>query len=76
MTDIVLTPEFLADEDEADLVSWLVADGTSVAVGDMICQLETAKLVTDFPSPAAGVLRHRAEEGDVVNAGETIGVVE
>ncbi|MGB3413823.1 MAG: lipoyl domain-containing protein [Microbacteriaceae bacterium] len=70
--DVVLNQEFLGEEEEADLVEWLVADGATVAEGDAIAQLETSKLVADFLAPAAGVLSHKAEAGDVVNLGDVI----
>ena len=74
--DIVLTQEFLGSEEEADLVEWLVESGSAVAEGDVICQLETSKLVTDFPAPTAGVLTQKVDTGDVVSVNDVFAVIE
>lgn len=74
--DITLTKEFLGEETEADLVEWSVKDGQSVAKGDPLCQLETSKTVNDFTSPASGTITLKAEEGDVVELGDVIAVIE
>lgn len=73
--DVVLNQEFLGEEEEADLVEWLVADGATVAEGDAIAQFETSKLVAEFKAPAAGVLSQKAEEGDVVNLDDTFATI-
>lgn len=69
--DVVLNQEFLGEEEEADLVEWLVEDGATVAEGDALAQFETSKLVAEFKAPAAGVVTRKADEGDVVNLGDT-----
>lgn len=74
--DVVLTQEFLGEEEEADLVSWAVEDGSNVNKGDVICQLETSKLVSDFEAPATGRITFKAEEGDVVNVNEVLATIE
>lgn len=74
--DVVLTQEFLGTEEEADLVEWQVENGATVAEGDTICQMETSKLVTDFPAPAAGILTHKVETGDVVSVDDVFAVIE
>tara|TARA_R110002051_G_scaffold317518_1_gene398786 strand:- start:5844 stop:6071 length:228 start_codon:yes stop_codon:yes gene_type:complete len=74
--DVVLGKEFLGDEDEADLVEWLVADGATVAQGDPLAQVETSKLVNDFVSPAGGVITLKAEVGDVVSGDDIIAIIE
>ncbi len=41
---------------EADIVSWRVQPGDTVAVNDVIVDIETAKSVVELPSPYAGVV--------------------
>jgi len=74
--DVTLGKDFLGDEDEADLVEWLVADGATVAHGDLIAQVETSKLVNELASPASGVVTLKAKVGDVVSADEVIATIE
>lgn len=74
--EITLTTEFLGAETEADLVEWLVSDGQSVSKGQALCQLETSKTVNEFESPADGRITLQADEGDVVELGAVIAVIE
>lgn len=73
--NVVITKDFLGAEGDADLVEWLVSEGDTVAIGQPIAGLETAKSVVEFESPTAGVISLKARAGDVVAAGETIAVV-
>ena len=41
---------------EADLVSWRVAVGDTIAINDIVCEIETAKSVVELPTPYAGVV--------------------
>jgi 2-oxoglutarate dehydrogenase E2 component (dihydrolipoamide succinyltransferase) len=61
---------------EATLAAWLKEDGAFVEEGDLICELETDKANMELPSPSAGVLRHKAAEGDDVKVGATIALLE
>lgn len=74
--DITLSADLLGEETEGDLVEWLATDGDTVTQGQAVAQIETSKVVVDVESPAAGTLRHRAEEGDVVELGQVIAIVE
>jgi pyruvate dehydrogenase E2 component (dihydrolipoyllysine-residue acetyltransferase) len=61
---------------EGRLVGWLVDEGTEVAVGDEVAEVETEKINGVVESPAAGVLRRRvAAEGDVIPVGGLLGVI-
>lgn len=52
---------------EAEIVTWHVAEGETVAVDQLMVSVETAKAVVDVPSPYAGVIKKLyAEEGDIV----------
>ena len=61
---------------EGRLLEWLVDEGTEVAVGDEVAEVETDKLNGAVESPLAGVLRRRvAALGDVIPVGGLLGVV-
>ena len=62
---------------EATVGAWLKKPGDAVAVDEPIASLETDKVAVDVPSPVAGVLsQHLVAEGDTVNVGAVIAVVE
>jgi 2-oxoisovalerate dehydrogenase E2 component (dihydrolipoyl transacylase) len=54
---------------EAEIVSWRVAPGDTVAINDVLVEIETAKSLVELPSPFEGVV-----EGLLVNEGDTVDV--
>ncbi|MDQ0735977.1 dihydrolipoamide acetyltransferase family protein [Arthrobacter agilis] len=55
---------------EAELVSWLVAEGDAVAVDQPIAEVETAKSVVEVPSPFAGTVAVlHGRPGEVLDVG-------
>jgi pyruvate/2-oxoglutarate dehydrogenase complex dihydrolipoamide acyltransferase (E2) component len=58
-------------------LTWLSANGESVAAEQPIYTVETDKAQSDIPSPAAGVLRHGKAETEVVYpVGAMLGAIE
>lgn len=58
---------------EAEIVTWHVKVGDTVAVNDVLVEVETAKSVVELPSPHAGVIAElHAAEGEVVQVGSVI----
>jgi 2-oxoisovalerate dehydrogenase E2 component (dihydrolipoyl transacylase) len=58
---------------EAEIVSWKVRPGDSVAVNDVICEIETAKSLVELPSPFAGTVAELlVPEGVTVDVGTPI----
>lgn len=58
---------------EAEIVAWKVAPGDTVAINDVICEIETAKSLVELPSPHAGVVGELlVEEGATVEVGTPI----
>lgn len=58
---------------EAEIVHWHVAPGDTVAVNDVLVEIETAKSLVELPSPFAGVVGELlAGEGDTVDVGSAI----
>ena len=58
---------------EAEILHWYVNVGDSVAVNQMICEIETAKAAVELPSPYAGtVVALNVEKGATVDVGTVI----
>lgn len=58
---------------EAEIVAWRVKEGDTVAVNDVVVEIETAKSIVELPSPYAGeVLALLVKEGDTVEVGTPI----
>jgi len=61
---------------EGRLVRWLKAPGDSVALGDVVVEIETDKAVVEVEAPCAGTMaQHLEEPGSVVKMGQQIGVI-
>lgn len=74
--DVNLTKDLLGDEEEADLVEWLVEDGATVTEGQNIASIETSKLVNELVAPVAGIISLKKDAGDMVSLDETIATIE
>ena len=62
---------------EAEIVTWKVKPGDTVAVNDVLLEIETAKSLVELPSPYAGVVAELlVAEGDTVEVGRDIVVVD
>ncbi|QCQ17566.1 dihydrolipoamide acetyltransferase family protein [Microbacterium sp. RG1] len=58
---------------DAEIVTWHVKSGDTVAVNDVIVEIETAKSLVELPSPFAGVVGEvLVEEGQTVDVGAPI----
>src|SRR4051794_1345339 len=54
---------------EAEIVTWKVKEGDSVAINQILVEIETAKSLVELPSPFAGVVQRL-----MVSAGEPVPV--
>lgn len=61
---------------EGTLVEWLVSDGQSVNVGDILYRIETDKVENEIESPVAGVVRLTGVEGETYDVGTQIGSID
>ncbi len=69
-------PQMGYDMEEGTVIRWLVQEGSDVAIGDAVAEIETDKAAVDFESPVAGVLlKVLVAEGTTVPVGETIAIV-
>jgi acetyl-CoA/propionyl-CoA carboxylase biotin carboxyl carrier protein len=69
------TPGILAPM-AGTLSSWMVDDGSTVAVGDSIAVMEAMKMETTVTATSAGILHHRSAPGDFVSAGDQLATIE
>ncbi len=59
--------------EEAEIASWLVAEGDEVALNQPLVEVETAKAVVEIPSPVAGrVTRLHAAVGQAIRVREPL----
>ena len=77
MASEVKVPTLGESVTEATVGQWLKQPGEAVALDEPICSLETDKVAVDVPSPVAGVMGQQlVKEGDTVEVGAVIGVIE
>lgn len=61
----------------AEIVSWLVEEGATVARDQPLVAVSTDKAVVELPSPVAGRLStRRGVEGELIRVGQVIAVIE
>jgi 2-oxoglutarate dehydrogenase E2 component (dihydrolipoamide succinyltransferase) len=76
MANIVL-PELAEGINQATITYWHLGEGEKVTEGQDIVEMATDKATFNLPSPSAGVLSKKLrEEGETVNVGETLGIIE
>jgi len=69
----VTVPQLGVNDPKATLVRWLVADGATVSVGSLICELETTKATIEVEADRSGTIVLLAEAGDEVPVGAPLG---
>src|SRR5699024_7227715 len=73
----VKIPELAESISEGTIASWLKSVGDSVEQGENILELETDKVNDEVISEEAGVITElKAEEGDTVEVGQVVAVVD
>ncbi|MFE8694786.1 2-oxoglutarate dehydrogenase complex dihydrolipoyllysine-residue succinyltransferase [Cytobacillus sp. FJAT-53684] len=73
----IKVPELAESITEGTIAQWLKKPGDFVNKGDYVVELETDKVNVEIISEHSGILKEvRAGEGDTVNVGETIAVVD
>ena len=61
---------------EVTVGQWFKKDGDQVQLDEVLCELESDKATFEFPAEASGILRIKAQEGDTVEIGGLICVIE
>lgn len=72
----VTVPQLSIAMEEAKVGRWLVEDGTAVAAGQLLVEVETDKATVEIEAPVAGRLRIVAGEGAIVAVDGTLAEVE
>ncbi len=76
MSTEVRVPTLGESVTEATVATWFKKPGDSVAVDEMLCELETDKVTVEVPSPVAGTLAEIvAGEGDTVGVDALLATV-
>jgi pyruvate/2-oxoglutarate dehydrogenase complex dihydrolipoamide acyltransferase (E2) component len=65
-------PKIGMEMTEAVLARWLVPDGTVVAKGQPLYEMETDKVTHEVEAPVAGRLRIMADVGDTYAVGDPL----
>jgi pyruvate dehydrogenase E2 component (dihydrolipoamide acetyltransferase) len=69
-------PKIGMEMTEAVLAGWLVDDGATVDKGQPLYEMETDKVTNEIESPAAGRLRHIAQEGVTYQVGDPVAEID
>ncbi len=60
---------------EVTLIKWLKQDGESVALDEIIAELESDKATFELPAEVAGILNTVAKEGDILAIGAVVATI-
>ncbi len=76
MASVVRMPAALAGVTEAAIQTWVAKPGQTVAVGDVLAEIETEKAVVEYAAEVAGTVgRLLVPEGDTIDVGAPIAVI-
>ena len=68
-----LLPDLGEGLEDAEVVTWRVAEGDVVELNQILVEVNTAKALVEIPAPWAGVIeRLHASDGDVVKVGSPL----
>ncbi len=61
---------------EVEIAEWLVQDGDYVEKDQTIAEIDSDKATLELPAEASGIITLKAEEGDVVQVGEVVCLID
>ena len=61
---------------EVEIAEWLVADGDYVEKDQAIAEVDSDKATLELPAEVSGIITLKAEEGDAVNVGEVVCLID
>lgn len=61
---------------EVEIATWLVSDGDYVEKDQAIAEVDSDKATLELPAEEAGVITFKAEEGDVVEVGQVVCIID
>lgn len=71
MSDITM-PQLSDSMEQGTILSWLVADGAEIAVGDDLVEIESDKATVTYAAEVAGRVTLLVQEGDTIDVGTPI----
>ena len=70
-------PELDGTEEEAEIVAWVVQDGSRVQGGQTVLEITFEKANVEISAPVAGTIRDLSvSPGDIVEPGDLLAVIE
>lgn len=76
MATFLPLPKLGMNQEEGEIVSWLVSEGDTVAEGQPVVEIETDKATVEVEASASGVLAKIVHgEGDIVPINGVIAVI-
>jgi len=61
---------------EVEIAAWLVEDGDYVEKDQPIAEVDSDKATLELPAEESGIITLKAEEGDAVNVGEVVCLID
>lgn len=61
---------------EVEIATWLVKDGDYVEKDQIIAELDSDKATLELPAEESGSISLKAEEGDTVNVGDVVAIID
>lgn len=61
---------------EVEIAEWLVQDGDYVEKDQAVAEVDSDKATLELPAEAAGIITLKAEEGDVVEVGQVVCLID
>lgn len=61
---------------EVEIAEWLVQDGDYVEKDQTIAEVDSDKATLELPAEASGIITLKAEEGDVVDVGGVVCLID
>lgn len=61
---------------EVEIATWLVKDGDYVEKDQAIAEVDSDKATLELPAEASGIITLKAEEGDTVQVGQVVVLID
>ena len=72
MTEVRVPLDLWPDDDKAEAIVWLFADGAEVIEGDLIAEILVEKATLELYAPASGTLRIGVDAENSIDRGQLV----
>lgn len=72
MTDVRVPLDLWPEDDKAESIVWLFADGAAVIEGDLIAEILVEKATLELYAPASGTLRIGVDAEHSIDRGQLV----